>query len=178
MPEKPVRDDLFRPAKSTHQFPKEFQWSLLIPALGNDGLEDFTLTIDSTKERVAFALDRLEQFVDMEGPKREDTQMIDTFPPDLGCKRRAEAIPPETNGFVTDIDPALGQQVFDVPQRQWEAEMYHPRQADDLGAGLEVAEGRVRSLPEAIDCEIDAQIEKLERTKLVKERTAPHQPQT
>jgi len=31
----------------------------------------------------------------------------------------AEPVPPEPHGIVADVDPALSQQFFDVPQAQW-----------------------------------------------------------
>jgi len=31
-------------------------------------------------------------------------------------ENRSESIPPEPHGFVTDIDPAFEQQIFDLPQ--------------------------------------------------------------
>jgi hypothetical protein len=29
-------------------------------------------------------------------------------------EHRAKSVPPESNGLVTDVDPALGQQILDV----------------------------------------------------------------
>jgi hypothetical protein len=40
---------------------------------------------------------------------------------------------------VRDVDAALMQQVFDIPQRQWIPDNHHHRQADDLRRRLEVA---------------------------------------
>jgi len=34
---------------------------------------------------------------------------------------------------VADIDAALGQQVFDLPQRQWISDVHHHREANYLG---------------------------------------------
>jgi hypothetical protein len=33
-------------------------------------------------------------------------------------EHRTEAVPPQPHGFVADIDPALEQQIFDLPQRK------------------------------------------------------------
>ena len=52
-----------------------------------------------------------------------------------------EPVPPEAHDLVADLDAALVQQVFDVPQRQRETDVEHHSQADDLVARLEVAEG-------------------------------------
>jgi len=39
--------------------------------------------------------------------------------PYLRSEHRSEPVPPEPHRLVADIDAALGQQVFDLPQRQW-----------------------------------------------------------
>ena len=49
-------------------------------------------------------------------------------------------MPPDTHRLVADIDATLVQQVFDVPQRRRETDVYHHGEADDLGAGLDVPE--------------------------------------
>jgi hypothetical protein len=36
----------------------------------------------------------------------------------LGGKHWAKPVPPKTDGLVADVDPALGQQILDVAQRQ------------------------------------------------------------
>jgi hypothetical protein len=62
-----------------------------------------------------------------------------TLPADLGREHRAEAVPPEPNRLVTNLDPTLVQQVFDIAERQREPDVHHHGQADDFGGGLEVA---------------------------------------
>jgi hypothetical protein len=52
---------------------------------------------------------------------------------DLCGEHRAEPVPPETHGLVADVDAALGQQVFDLPQRQWISDVHHHREANYLG---------------------------------------------
>ena len=37
----------------------------------------------------------------------------------LGGEHRAKPVPPEPDGLVADVDPALGQQILDVAQRQY-----------------------------------------------------------
>ncbi len=41
---------------------------------------------------------------------------------------------------MADFDPALVQQIFDIPQRKWKPDVQHHRKTDDLGTGLEVLE--------------------------------------
>jgi len=57
--------------------------------------------------------------------------------PNLGPLKSVYLTPPD--GFMADIDAALVQQVLDVAQRQRETHVHHDRQADDLGAGSEIA---------------------------------------
>ncbi len=42
---------------------------------------------------------------------------------------------------MTHVDASLVQQVLNTPKRERETDVQHHRQADDLGAGLEVLEG-------------------------------------
>jgi len=70
---------------------------------------------------------------------------LDPLPPDPGGERWAEPAPPEPHRFVADLDAALVQQVFHVPQGEREPDMEHHRQTDDLGAGLEVSERAARA---------------------------------
>ena len=66
---------------------------------------------------------------------------VDPAFPNFGGEHRAEPLPPEPDSFVANIDAALMEQVLDVPKRKREPDIEHHREADDLGAGLEVAEG-------------------------------------
>lgn len=51
---------------------------------------------------------------------------------------------------MADLCTALMQQVFDIAQRQRVADVQHPRQADDLRAGLEVTERGALGHPERL----------------------------
>jgi len=60
--------------------------------------------------------------------------------PHISSKQRAEPVPPVSHGLVADVDPALGQQVFHIQQRQREADVHHHDKADDLRRGVEIPE--------------------------------------
>ena len=47
-------------------------------------------------------------------------------------------MPPEPDCLIANVDAALVEQILDIPKRQREADVEHHRQADDLGARLEV----------------------------------------
>lgn len=59
---------------------------------------------------------------------------------DISCEQRTEPVPPQPHGFVANVDPALEQQVFHVPQALRKPDVHHDDEADDLGRGVEIAE--------------------------------------
>jgi hypothetical protein len=50
----------------------------------------------------------------MPTPLRIAAYVRDASLEDLGGEHWAKPIPPEPNGLVADVDPAFGQQIFDV----------------------------------------------------------------
>ena len=72
---------------------------------------------------------------------------VDPLPADFGGEHRTEALPPEPDRLVADVDPALVQQILDVPQGQREPDVHHHRQTDtcliqNSGSGLLEATAR------------------------------------
>jgi hypothetical protein len=66
---------------------------------------------------------------------------LDAAFPDLGRKHRPKSIPPETDGFVADINAPLVKKILHIAKRKREPNMHHHRQADDFRAGFEIAKG-------------------------------------
>ena len=66
-------------------------------------------------------------------PLPEAAHPAHTLSPDIAGEHRAEPVPPVAHGLVADINPALGQKVFDVAHGQREADMHYHHQADHLG---------------------------------------------
>jgi uncharacterized Rossmann fold enzyme len=58
---------------------------------------------------------------------------------DLGGEHRTKPVPPEPDSLVTDVDPALGQQILDIAQRQRISHVHHHDQADDLRRVVEIS---------------------------------------
>jgi hypothetical protein len=52
----------------------------------------------------------------MPPPVRISAHPTAPFPSDLRGEHRAKSVPPEPNRFVADVDPALVQEIFHVPQ--------------------------------------------------------------
>jgi hypothetical protein len=52
------------------------------------------------------------------GDDCEASHAVNALASDLRGEHRTDSVPPEPDGFVLDDDPALGQQVLDIAQRQ------------------------------------------------------------
>src|ERR1700730_3664357 len=73
-------------------------------------------------------------------PLRIAAHVRDASPTNFGREHRAKPVPPESNGLVADVDPALGQQILDVAQRQRVSHVHHHDQTDDLRRAVEISE--------------------------------------
>jgi hypothetical protein len=58
-------------------------------------------------------------------------------------KHWPKPVRPETDGFVANVDPALGQNIFDIAQRQRVSHVHQHDQADDLWQLLKYRNGLV-----------------------------------
>ena len=97
--------------------------------------------INGTPKIMPLAIDLHKNFVQMPPPVRICTHPADPVSPDLSSKHRAKSIPTVPNRFVANVDAALVQQVHDVSERKWKANVHHDRQANDLRAAVKILEG-------------------------------------
>ncbi len=72
--------------------------------------------IDRAPEVVLHPVNLHEDLVEMPLPMLKTPHRLDLAPTDLSREDRLEPVPPEPNRFMGDVDPALMQQVLDVPQ--------------------------------------------------------------
>ena len=121
------------------RFLKEFQDRLLIPCLCHIVLENLALVIDGPPEVVHLAVDLHEHLVEVPSPLAR-AHPLDPALPNLGCKHRAEPMPPEPDRLMAHVDAALVGQILYIPKRKRGTNVQHHRQADDLGARLEILE--------------------------------------
>jgi len=96
--------------------------------------------IDGPPQVVPLSVDLHEHLVQVPTPLAR-AHPLDPALPDLRSKHRPEPVPPEPDGLVADLDPALVKKVLDVPKREREPHSEHHRQANDLGAGPDPLEG-------------------------------------
>ena len=59
---------------------------------------------------------------------------------DPGGEHRAKPVPPKPDGLIADVDTAIGQEIFDVAQRQRVSHVHHHDQTDDLRRAVEISE--------------------------------------
>src|SRR6056297_9733 len=134
-----VRDVALGPTVLLHCFLEEFQSGLLIAGLGDEAFQHLSLVIDGAPKVVPLPVYLHEHLV-MVPPPAAGFHTVDPALADLGGEHRAEAMPPEPEGLMADVDAALMEQILDVPERQREPYVKHHGQADNLRARLEVAE--------------------------------------
>ena len=85
-----------------------------------------------TPEVMHLAIDLHIDLIEMPSPMVEATHTADPLPANISCEQWSEAVPPQPHSFMTQVNPALEQQIFDIPQRQWEPHIEHHHHADDL----------------------------------------------
>jgi hypothetical protein len=59
---------------------------------------------------------------------------------DPRCENRSKLIQPEPNRLMTNFDPGLMQNLFEIAKRKRKTNLHHHRKTDDLRAGSEVVE--------------------------------------
>jgi hypothetical protein len=110
------RADLFDRSVSTERFPEEFQGSFFIAPLCDEAFEYLTLVVDSPSEVVPHTINLDENFVEVPPPVTEMTHRLHPAATDLHGKNHPEPVPPKPHSFMGDVDPALMEQVLDVPE--------------------------------------------------------------
>src|SRR6202050_4880717 len=59
---------------------------------------------------------------------------------DLRREHRAKPVPPKSDGLMADVDPALGEEILDVSQRQWVPDAHHYDQTNHFWRTVEISE--------------------------------------
>jgi hypothetical protein len=70
-------------------------------------------------------------------PAGQGPHSVDPLAADFGGEHWAEAVPAKPDGFVTDLDALLVQQVFVIAPQERVTDLGHHRQANDLWSGFE-----------------------------------------
>jgi hypothetical protein len=96
----------------------------------DDRFQNLAFMIDGAPEIAELAVDLHEHLIQMPTPLRIPAHV--RYPPlsDLGSKHRAKPVPPKPDRLMADVDPALGQEILDIAQRQRVLHVHHHDQTD------------------------------------------------
>lgn len=123
-----VSRDLFRlDGLVTQQAAQQLQSRLRIPSSLDDEIEHFAFVIDGAPQIHPPAADPADHFVEMPARRRRRSALLQ--PP---SDQQSELFRPAADGFVADVDAALGQQLLDIAKAQAEAEIQPDGMADHL----------------------------------------------
>src|SRR5271157_365468 len=137
---KPVGDDGPRSAIFLHDTLEKLQRRGLIPLRGDHRFQNLAFMIDGAPEIAELAVDLYKRLIQMPTPLRIAAHVRYPLLSDLGGKDRAKPVPPKPNRLMADVDPALGQEILDVAQRQRVLHVHHHDQTDDLRRAVEISE--------------------------------------
>lgn len=143
----PVSDDDFRAPIPLHCFSQEFQSSDLVTLLCNVGFKHLALMVHSAPAVACFTADFHKGFVQMPPPLPYLTHGFMSSLADFPGEVSTEPVDSEVQTFMANVDPAFMEKVFDVPQRQREADIHQDSELDDFWRRLEVAGGRFGHFP-------------------------------
>lgn len=94
--------------------------------------------VDGPPKGVPLAIDLHEHLIQMQSPLQQGSRLLAAFLANLGCRRRAAPVPPQTNGLMANVNAALVKQVLDISKRKREANVHHDCQTKDFRAGSKV----------------------------------------
>jgi len=115
---KPVGDDLPRSAVFLHDPLEKLHRRSFVPLCSDHHLQNLAFMIDGAPEIAELAVDLHKDLVQMPPPLRIAAHVRYPLLSDLGGEHRAKPVPPKPDGLMADVDPALGQEILDVAQRQ------------------------------------------------------------
>ena len=118
----------------------EAQSCSLVTGLGNVAFQHLTFVIDCAPQVHHFPIHPDVHLIKMPLPMAEATHPADPLATNVGSEQRAKPVPPEPHRLVAEIDAALEQQVFDVPQAEREADIHEDNEPDHLRRGVEPLE--------------------------------------
>jgi len=105
-----IGDDGFRnEALVLEQFPQQFQRCLLVPAFLDENIQDLAFLVDRAPHVHSLAANPHHHLIQMPHTIGTMASLAN-----VGRDGRPELVRPAANGFVGHIDPAFGEQVFDV----------------------------------------------------------------
>jgi hypothetical protein len=112
-----IRHDHFWIATAFHRFSYEFQRCFTIPAPCDVALQLLTFVINGPPKVMCNSINLHKNLIQMPLPVRVSSHPGRPIATDFRSKHRAKYVSPEPNRLVADVDPALVQEIFHIPQR-------------------------------------------------------------
>ncbi len=116
---------------------KAADWSRF---LGDVALEDLAFVIDGAPQVHHLAIHFDVHLVEVPFPMLKTPHPTNSLALNVCSKRRTETISPVPHGLVAEVNPALEEQVFDVPQRQRKTDVHQHHKPDYLRRGVKISE--------------------------------------
>jgi hypothetical protein len=117
----------------------EIQCGFSIAGLGAVAFEHLAFMVDGAPQVMSYPVDLHENFIEMPATMLECSHGLHPISTDLGSKYSAEAVPPEANGLMCDVDAAIVELILDVAQGTRVPDIQHNRQTDNLRRRSEVS---------------------------------------
>jgi hypothetical protein len=90
----------------------------LVAVLGDEDLEDLAFVIDGALQVAHLAVHLHVHLIKVPAPLAEPAHAAHPLPANVTCKQRTEPVPVVAHCLMAEIDTALGQKDFDVPQAE------------------------------------------------------------
>ena len=111
----------------------EGQRRRFVPFLGDVALKDLAFVIDGAPQVHHLAIHFDVHLVEVPFPMPKAVHPVHPLASNICGEHRTETVPPVPHGLVAEVNPALEEQVLNVPQRQRKPNVHHDHQADHLG---------------------------------------------
>ncbi len=108
------------------------QRGLLVSGLGDIALQDLALLVDRPPQVMQLSVDLYVDLIEMPLPLPETAHPACPLTSHISRKQWTKSVPPVPHSLMADVDPALRQQILDVPKAQRKTYIHHYDQTDDL----------------------------------------------
>lgn len=128
-----IGDDCLGMSVALQRLLQKRQSRYFISLFRDIALENFALMVDDAPKVMLLPIDHHKHLVEVPAPVTEPAHLRHTLATDLRGEHGAEPVPPKPHSLVANVDPALEQQVLNVPQAQRKPDVHHYHQPDDFG---------------------------------------------
>jgi len=81
---------------------------------------------------MGLTIDLHKHLIDVPAPLTKTSHPADPLTLDIRCKHWTEPVPPVPDRLMANVDPALREQIFDIPQAQRKPNIHHHHKPNDF----------------------------------------------